>query len=55
MILDLCLNFFLPIKINLFPFVSGGQKLVSSAASMAQEKGGEKLLLGAKCSCTLTT
>ena len=41
MILDLCLNFFLPIEINLFLLVSGGQKLVPSAASVVQEKGGE--------------
>lgn len=54
MIPDLCLNFFVPIKINLFPLVSGGLKLVPSAASVVQEKGGEKLLLRTKCSCTLT-
>lgn len=54
MILDLCLNFFLPVKTSLFPLVSGRQKLVPSAASMVQEKGGEKLLLRTKCSCTLT-
>lgn len=54
MILDLCLNFFMPIKINLFPIVSGGQKLVPSGAGMVQEKGKQKLLFRTKCSCALT-